>query len=248
MLVHELRAVMNSNGYVNARHTALLADVMTHRGDLQPITRHGGHKHDSVLKQATFESSVRALVTGACRGALDPVSGASANLLLGQAVPAGTGLHSRLFLDTAKCVGGARRDAGARTRICVTEAAPAADSKENSSGSPFARPSADPLESTGDHSPFSPAAHVVGGIEAVQEAPIDCMSYFSPLVCSDDNTSACSATFSPIVEAEPPVKKRKRVPVAEVQRHTDRAALILQQPKRPRVPIVKSNDKFIFQV
>ena len=76
---HELRAGMNANGYVNPRHTAVLADGMTHSGALQPITRHGGHKRDSVLKQATFESSVRALVNGACSGATDAVRGLSAN-------------------------------------------------------------------------------------------------------------------------------------------------------------------------
>ena len=41
-LLRELRAVISFDGsYVNYRHLAILADVMTYRGHLMSITRHG---------------------------------------------------------------------------------------------------------------------------------------------------------------------------------------------------------------
>ena len=102
VLLHELRAVLSSNGcYVNARHTALLADVMCHRGVLDPVTRHGCARScaDAVLARTSFESSVSALVDGAAQGTRDPVRGVSAHIMLGRVAPAGTGLRSTLFLD-----------------------------------------------------------------------------------------------------------------------------------------------------
>ena len=59
-LLNELRAVLSFYGiYVNYRHLATLCDVMTHRGVLMAIQRHGIHKAESgPLHKASFERTV----------------------------------------------------------------------------------------------------------------------------------------------------------------------------------------------
>ena len=59
-VLHEMRRVIEFDGsYVNYRHLAILCDVMTYRGHLMAITRHGINRNDTgPLMRSSFEESV----------------------------------------------------------------------------------------------------------------------------------------------------------------------------------------------
>ena len=99
-LLKELRAVIEFDGSkVNYRHMALLADVMTSRGHLMAITRHGINRADTgALMRASFEETVEILMDAAAAGELDDCRGVSENIMLGQLAHLGTG-ESDVFLD-----------------------------------------------------------------------------------------------------------------------------------------------------
>lgn len=99
-VLRELTQVLAFDGsYVNHRHLALLVDVMTVRGYLTPVTRHGINRADNgALMRCSFEETVEILLDAAAFGELDDCRGVSENLILGQMAPAGTGEFD-VFLD-----------------------------------------------------------------------------------------------------------------------------------------------------
>ena len=99
-LMRELTAVLAFDGsYVNHRHLALLVDIMTSRGHLMAITRHGINKADTgALMRCSFEETVEILLDAAAIGELDDCRGVSENVMLGQLAPLGTG-ELDVFLD-----------------------------------------------------------------------------------------------------------------------------------------------------
>lgn len=92
-LMKELSQVLAFDGsYVNHRHLALLVDVMTARGHLMAITRHGINRADTgALMRCSFEETVEILLDAAASGELDDCRGVSENVMLGQLAPLGTG-------------------------------------------------------------------------------------------------------------------------------------------------------------
>jgi len=66
-LINELRFVLDSYGiYVNYRHLATLCDIMTNKGILTAITRHGINRVDSgALRKCSFEETVEILLESA---------------------------------------------------------------------------------------------------------------------------------------------------------------------------------------
>ena len=92
-ILRELRKVIESDGsYVNYRHLALLCDVMTSRGYLMGITRHGINRADTgALMRCSFEETVEILLEAAGNGEEDRCKGVSDNIMLGQLAPLGTG-------------------------------------------------------------------------------------------------------------------------------------------------------------
>jgi DNA-directed RNA polymerase II subunit RPB1 len=92
-LMRELTQVLAFDGsYVNHRHLALLVDVMTSRGHLMAITRHGINRADTgALMRCSFEETVEILLEAAAVGELDDCRGISENVMLGQLAPMGTG-------------------------------------------------------------------------------------------------------------------------------------------------------------
>jgi DNA-directed RNA polymerase II subunit RPB1 len=92
-LLHELGMVLSFDGsYVNHRHMALLVDIMTQRGLLMAITRHGINRNDTgALMRCSFEETVEILLEAAGFGELDDCRGVSENIMLGQLAPMGTG-------------------------------------------------------------------------------------------------------------------------------------------------------------
>jgi len=99
-LLNELRAVLSFDGsYVNYRHLAILVDTMTCRGSLTAITRHGINRINDVgvLTKCSFEETVEVLTDAAAFGEIDNLKGISDNIMLGQLIPAGTGIMDLLY-------------------------------------------------------------------------------------------------------------------------------------------------------
>lgn len=92
-LINELRFVLNSYGiYVNYRHLATLTDIMTQRGKLMSIARHGINRIDSgALRKCSFEETVEILLEAAVLSEKDPLGGVTENIMMGQLAPMGTG-------------------------------------------------------------------------------------------------------------------------------------------------------------
>ncbi|GMR32516.1 hypothetical protein PMAYCL1PPCAC_02711 [Pristionchus mayeri] len=100
----EMHQVISFDGsYVNYRHLALLCDVMTAKGHLMAITRHGINRQEvGALMRCSFEETVDILMEAAAHAEVDPVKGVSENIMLGQLAKAGTGCFD-LVLDAEKC-------------------------------------------------------------------------------------------------------------------------------------------------
>eukprot|EP00898_Chlorokybus_atmophyticus_P000376 jgi/Chlat1/1339/Chrsp119S01776 len=92
-LLKELRDVISFDGsYVNYRHLAILCDVMTYRGHLMSITRHGINRVETgPLMRCSFEETVDILLEAAVFAECDPLKGVTENIMLGQLAPLGTG-------------------------------------------------------------------------------------------------------------------------------------------------------------
>ena len=100
----EMNAVLQFYGlYVNYRHLALLCDVMTAKGHLMAITRHGINRQDTgALMRCSFEETVDVLLDAASHAEVDPMRGVSENIIMGQLPRIGTGCFD-LLLDAEKC-------------------------------------------------------------------------------------------------------------------------------------------------
>ncbi|XP_066139223.1 DNA-directed RNA polymerase II subunit RPB1 [Euwallacea fornicatus] len=100
----EMNAVLQFYGlYVNYRHLALLCDVMTAKGHLMAITRHGINRQDTgALMRCSFEETVDVLMDAAAHAEVDPMRGVSENIIMGQLPRMGTGCFD-LLLDAEKC-------------------------------------------------------------------------------------------------------------------------------------------------
>lgn len=78
--------------YVNYRHLSTLCDVMTQRGILTSITRHGINRvNTGPLRKCSFEETTEILLEAAFYGEHDPLSGITENVIFGQLCPFGTG-------------------------------------------------------------------------------------------------------------------------------------------------------------
>jgi len=101
-LINELRQVLSFYGiYVNYRHLATLCDVMTQRGKLTSITRHGFNRTDaSPLRKCSFEETVEILLEAAAFSECDSLSGITESIIMGQISPLGSGAFD-VYVDSA---------------------------------------------------------------------------------------------------------------------------------------------------
>jgi len=97
-IVDEITSVMGHHGMeVDARHVALLADVMCFRGEVLGITRFGVPKmKQSVLMLASFEKTTDHLFEAAVHARSDAVAGASECIIMGIPIRLGTGIFKLL--------------------------------------------------------------------------------------------------------------------------------------------------------
>ncbi|CAD7700847.1 unnamed protein product [Ostreobium quekettii] len=98
-IISEIRDTMEHYGMViDNRHTMLLADCMTYKGEVLGITRNGITKmKDSVLHAASFEKTTDHLFDAAVHGRVDSVNGVSESIIMGAPMPTGTGMFKLLY-------------------------------------------------------------------------------------------------------------------------------------------------------
>jgi len=93
-LIDETMNTLEEQGLddVNIRHLMLVADIMTNRGTIESIGRHGisGSK-ESVLARAAFEVTVNHLLDAATYGEVDDLNGVTENVIVGKPIKLGTG-------------------------------------------------------------------------------------------------------------------------------------------------------------
>jgi DNA-directed RNA polymerase subunit A' len=93
-LVREVMGTLDEQGLeVDIRHIFLVADLMTSKGYIQQIGRHGiaGTK-SSVLARAAFEITVPTLAEAAVKGETEDLKGVTENVIVGLPIPVGTGM------------------------------------------------------------------------------------------------------------------------------------------------------------
>jgi DNA-directed RNA polymerase II subunit RPB1 len=102
-LYNEIYSVIkDAEAHVNFRHLSLLVDTMTSKGALMSIDRHGINKGDiGPLAKCSFEEVNDVLVKAGVFSELDRVNGVSANIMLGQIAPCGTG-DTEILIDESK--------------------------------------------------------------------------------------------------------------------------------------------------
>jgi DNA-directed RNA polymerase II subunit RPB1 len=102
-LYNELNGVISDAGlYVNYRHIALLVDTMTNKGYLLSIDRHGINRADiGPFAKCSFEETTDMLIKAGIFAEVDRINGVSANIMLGQIAPAGTG-DTEILIDEWK--------------------------------------------------------------------------------------------------------------------------------------------------
>jgi DNA-directed RNA polymerase subunit A" len=93
-IINETMDTLEEQGLddVNVRHLMLVSDIMTNRGTIESIGRHGisGSK-ESVLARAAFEVTVNHLLDAAIHGEADDLNGVIENVIVGKPVSIGTG-------------------------------------------------------------------------------------------------------------------------------------------------------------
>ncbi|XP_014244779.1 DNA-directed RNA polymerase III subunit RPC1 [Cimex lectularius] len=97
-IMSEIKLVMENHGMsIDHRHPMLVADLMTSRGEVLGITRHGLAKmKESVLNLASFEKTADHLFDAAYYGQTDAITGVSESIIMGIPMNIGTGLFKLL--------------------------------------------------------------------------------------------------------------------------------------------------------
>jgi DNA-directed RNA polymerase II subunit RPB1 len=91
-ILNELQESLSSGSAIDPRHVKLFADIMTHTGQVKPITRHGLDMNISgPIARASYEETMKTFVGAATNNLTDPMLGVSSNVLMGQSLKCGTG-------------------------------------------------------------------------------------------------------------------------------------------------------------
>jgi DNA-directed RNA polymerase II subunit RPB1 len=105
-LYQEIYSVFSSGGAtVNSRHIQLLVDIITNRGGLMSVDRHGINKSDrGPLLKVSFEETHDIIARSSIFGEQDPCRSVSSQVMMGQEVSIGTGavqvtLDEEMYVD-----------------------------------------------------------------------------------------------------------------------------------------------------
>ena len=104
LLIKEINEVIDFSGnYVNSRHIGLLCAFMTNKGVLMSVDRFGINRDMDIgpLAKCSFEETTDQIFKAGIFGDIDNLDGVSANIMMGQVIPCGTG-HSQVYLDEMK--------------------------------------------------------------------------------------------------------------------------------------------------
>eukprot|EP00123_Amoebidium_parasiticum_P015656 comp23089_c0_seq2/m.37076 comp23089_c0_seq2/g.37076 ORF comp23089_c0_seq2/g.37076 comp23089_c0_seq2/m.37076 type:complete len:1220 (-) comp23089_c0_seq2:406-4065(-) len=98
VIMQEIQNTMRAHGMsIDTRHSMLLADLMTFKGEVLGITRFGiARMKDSVLMLASFEKTSDHLFDASLTGQVDPIDGVSECIIMGIPMSIGTGLFKLL--------------------------------------------------------------------------------------------------------------------------------------------------------
>lgn len=98
-IMEEVAKTMENYGMsIDTRHTMLLSDLMTYRGEVLGITRQGlAHMKESVLMLASFEKTAEHLFQAAYFGQKDAICGVSECIIMGIPMNLGTGIFKLLY-------------------------------------------------------------------------------------------------------------------------------------------------------
>ncbi|MEK6940669.1 MAG: DNA-directed RNA polymerase subunit A'' [Nanoarchaeota archaeon] len=97
-IIAESKRVIEDQGLnVDHRHIIFIADLMTTRGSIRGVTRSGiASEKESVLARASFETTIKHLISASIIGEVDTLNSVIENVMLNQPVPLGTGLPGLL--------------------------------------------------------------------------------------------------------------------------------------------------------
>jgi DNA-directed RNA polymerase II subunit RPB1 len=127
-LLFHVRMVISFDGsYVNYRHLGTLCDVMTNRGHMMAITRHGINRTNmGPLMKCSFEETVEILMDAAIYNEMDHMRSVSENVIFGQLCPVGTGVFD-IHMDDQRT----KHDDGTEGPCALDLAAPVLPSSKN---------------------------------------------------------------------------------------------------------------------
>jgi DNA-directed RNA polymerase beta' subunit len=77
---------------VSKRHLQILVSAMTFHGIISPVSRYGINKMAGILTKISFEQPFDNLVSSACLGVVDQISGVSSAITIGKLARFGTGM------------------------------------------------------------------------------------------------------------------------------------------------------------
>ena len=236
VLLHEIKKVLEVNSYIDPRHIELLVDVMCHYGYLRPVNRHGIMKTHSVLKRASFESTMRTFTDAAIGGLRDELNGVSSSIMLGRLIPGGTGLPIALHLNEQML----EKQPTQKHRCSNIFLQKETKKKRKLYESPFASPDVNTENAV---SSFSPAFFDVGSVMSDDASTYSCPN--TPISHQNDD-----AVFSPIVLSPPksPAPKRSKKIIKEaIYSKFKLNNLILEKTEIKKDDINKKTDHpFVF--
>lgn len=92
-MINEANKTLQEQGLiVDIRHIMLVADLLTNKGMIYSVGRHGvSGKKSSVLARAAFEITVNHLLKASLSSEEDTLSGVAENIIVGQPISLGTG-------------------------------------------------------------------------------------------------------------------------------------------------------------
>lgn len=97
-LKSEINGVFKAYGIsVDGRHLSLVADYMTHEGEIRPMNRTGFATNVSPFLKMSYETTMKFLTDATLFGEYDRMTSPSANIVVGGPVRAGTGMFDVRF-------------------------------------------------------------------------------------------------------------------------------------------------------
>jgi DNA-directed RNA polymerase beta' subunit len=101
VIYNELKTTVSYDGtYLDPRHLMMVADTMTYRGFVMPISRHGINRTNTgPLVRCSFEETADVLYDAAMFGEIDDACGVTQNIMTGQMSSAGTGAFDLMLSD-----------------------------------------------------------------------------------------------------------------------------------------------------